>query len=304
MRLVSFVSEDGSLRAGVVRQGPSGEEVLDIARADPSLPADITELLKHGITGSDAMRRVLDSPGPGIPLTGATLGPAVPHPGKILLLAGNYQSHIAESNGTGVNKAEITPRFFIKPNTSIIGPNDPIRIPVVSDTVDYEIEIAAVIGKEGREIGQDDALDHVAGYLVFNDISARHLKHVEHRTPRPMDEFFDWLVGKWCDSFSVVGPYLVTADEIDDPASLEMALSVNGELRQHSSAGEMIFNVAESIEWISRFVTLEPGDLICMGTPGGVGETTATYLQPGDHVHATISHLGDLNNPVVSPSGE
>jgi 2-keto-4-pentenoate hydratase/2-oxohepta-3-ene-1,7-dioic acid hydratase in catechol pathway len=300
MRLVSYVSEDGSLRAGVVRQGRHGEEILDIGKIDPSLPADITELLKHGITGSPAMRNVLDSTEPGIPLADATLGPAVPKPGKILLLAGNYQSHIAEAVGKGVNKAEITPRFFIKPNTSIIGPTDQIRIPVVSDTVDYEIEIAAVIGKRGREITADDALDYVAGYLVFNDISARHLKYVDHRTPRPMDDFFDWLVGKWCDSFSVIGPYMVTADEIGDPTSLEMALSVNGELRQHSSAGEMIFSVAESIEWISRFVTLEPGDLICMGTPGGVGETTATYLQPGDHVHATISHLGDLNNPVVS----
>jgi 2-keto-4-pentenoate hydratase/2-oxohepta-3-ene-1,7-dioic acid hydratase in catechol pathway len=117
-----------------------------------------------------------------------------------------------------------------------------------------------------------------------------------------MDDFFDWLVGKWCDSFSVVGPYLVTSDEIPDPSALEMSLSVNGELRQHSSAGEMIFNVVESIEWISQFITLEPGDLICMGTPGGVGETTATYLQAGDMVHGSISQLGELNNPVVASS--
>jgi 2-keto-4-pentenoate hydratase/2-oxohepta-3-ene-1,7-dioic acid hydratase in catechol pathway len=114
-----------------------------------------------------------------------------------------------------------------------------------------------------------------------------------------MDDFFDWLVGKWCDTFSVIGPELVTADEVGDPASLEMALSVNGELRQHSSAGDMIFSIPESIAWISQFITLEPGDLICMGTPGGVGETTATYLQPGDVVHTKIEKLGEMTNTVV-----
>jgi 2-keto-4-pentenoate hydratase/2-oxohepta-3-ene-1,7-dioic acid hydratase in catechol pathway len=298
MRLVSYVSEDGSLRAGIVR----GDEILDVKKSDPSLPSDVTELLRLGVLDSSAIRNIMNATSEGIPLASAKLGPAVPNPGKILLLAGNYNSHIAESHGAGVNKEEVTPRFFIKPNTSIIGPTDPIRIPVVSDTVDYEIEIAAVIGKGGREISLADAPDHIGGYLVFNDISARHLKVVGNRKTRPMDDFFDWLVGKWCDSFSVVGPYLVTSDEIPDPSALEMSLSVNGELRQHSSAGEMIFNVVESIEWISQFITLEPGDLICMGTPGGVGETTLTYLQAGDMVHGSISQLGELNNPVVASS--
>ena len=298
MRLVSYVSEDGSLRAGIVR----GDEILDVKKSDPSLPSDVTELLKLGVLKSTAIRNIVNSKTEGIALSSVTLGPVIPNPGKILLLAGNYQSHLTEGKGTGVNKGEVTPRFFMKPNTSIIGPNDPIRIPVVSDTVDYEIEIAAVIGKGGREISLADAPAHVGGYLVFNDISARHLKVVGNRKTRPMDDFFDWLVGKWCDSFSVVGPYLVTSDEIPDPSALEMSLSVNGELRQHSSAGEMIFNVVESIEWISQFITLEPGDLICMGTPGGVGETTQTYLQAADLVHGSISQLGELNNPVVASS--
>jgi 2-keto-4-pentenoate hydratase/2-oxohepta-3-ene-1,7-dioic acid hydratase in catechol pathway len=299
MRLVSYRAEDNSLRAGLVRSGANGDEVIDINQADPSLPSDITALLKLGIGEGSAIRNVANGSEPGTPLADVTLGPAVPNPGKLLLLAGNYNSHIAESHGKGVNKEDVTPRFFIKPNTSIIGPSDDIRVPPVSDTVDYEIEIAAVIGTGGRDIALEAAEQHIGGYVVFNDISARDLNVVGNRKTRPMDDFFDWLVGKWCDTFSVIGPELVTADEIGDPSALEMALSVNGELRQHSSAGEMIFSIPESIAWISQFITLEPGDLICMGTPGGVGATTATYLQPGDIVHAKIEKLGEMTNTVV-----
>jgi 2-keto-4-pentenoate hydratase/2-oxohepta-3-ene-1,7-dioic acid hydratase in catechol pathway len=180
----------------------------------------------------------------------------------------------------------------------VIGTGQSIRIPPVSTAIDYEIEIAAVIGKRGRQIAVGDALEHVFGYVLFNDISARHLSVVGRRKQRPGDEFFDWLVGKWCDTFAVVGPYLVTVDDVPDVGSLEMALRVNGELQQHSSAGEMIFTVPEAIAWISGFLTLEPGDLICMGTPGGVGETTQTYLQSGDVVEATIEGLGTSINRV------
>ena len=134
--------------------------------------------------------------------------------------------------------------------------------------------------------------------MLFNDISARKLTNVGNRQPRAGDDFFDWLVGKWCDTFAIIGPYLVSRDEIADVTALEMALRVNGELRQHSSAGEMIFTIPEAIAWISRFITLEPGDLICMGTPGGVGATTETYLKPGDVVDAEIEQLGKMTNVV------
>lgn len=297
MRIVSYRTDGGSYRAGLAVDGG----VVDIANAGAELgmsaPATVLDLLALEESASELLGGVASS---GIePLRDAELGPVLPRPGKLLCLAGNYQSHLTEGGGKGVNKAEVTPRFFIKPGTSIIGTNEPIRVPAVSDTVDYEIEIAAVIGKRGREIPLEDAGQYIAGYTVFNDISARHLKGNEHRKTRPMDDFFDWLVGKWCDSFAVVGPYLVTSDEIPDPTHLEMALRVNGELRQHSSAGEMIFNVPEAIAWISRFLTLEPGDMICMGTPGGVGETTRTYLQPGDTVVGEIERLGTITNPVV-----
>jgi 2-keto-4-pentenoate hydratase/2-oxohepta-3-ene-1,7-dioic acid hydratase in catechol pathway len=180
----------------------------------------------------------------------------------------------------------------------VIGTGDPITIPADSDTLDYEIEVAAVIGKPSRHIPIAQANNHLAGYTVFNDVSARTLKIAENRKEREGDDLFDWLLGKWCDSFAAIGPYLVTPDEAGDPNELEMALKVNGELRQHSSAGEMIFTIPEAISFLSRFVTLRPGDLLCMGTPGGVGAASATYLRSGDLVEASIDKLGTLVNRV------
>jgi 2-keto-4-pentenoate hydratase/2-oxohepta-3-ene-1,7-dioic acid hydratase in catechol pathway len=233
-----------------------------------------------------------------VALAGADLGPVIPQPPTLLLLAGNYQSHLTEGGGARVDKAKITPRFFIKPRTSVIGTGEAIEIPSISQKIDYELEIAAVIGKRGKAIPLAEAEEYVAGYAVFNDISARELTIAAGRDERPMDGFFDWLNGKWCDTFAALGPFLVTRDEIGDPKALEMSLKVNGELRQHSAAGEMIFDVPESIAFISQFITLEPGDLICMGTPGGVGVTTQTFLQPGDLVEAEIEKLGRLVNTV------
>ncbi len=300
MRLVTY-RQDGTSRAGVV----SGEQIIDLARGGSALglelPADIVGLLELGAAGLARVGQLLahaGAPLPGVSLSDADLGPVIPRPPTIFLLAGNYQSHLTEGGGARVDKATITPRFFIKPRTSLIGTGEAILIPTISDKVDYELEIAAVIGKGGKGIPLEEAESHVAGYAIFNDISARELKYAAGRTERPMDGFFDWLTGKWCDSFAALGPYLVTSDEIGDPKALEMALRVNGELRQHSAAGEMIFDVAESIAFISQFVTLEPGDLFCMGTPGGVGVTTQTFLQSGDLVEAEIEQLGRLVNPV------
>lgn len=303
MKLASYKAADGKLRAGLVTDGG----VVDLERAGDKLglglSSDLLATLTREADGRDALRQVADAAARGeveaMPLADVTLGPVLPRPPKILLLAGNYQSHLTEGGGQAVDKTKITPRFFIKPGTAVSGPTDPIQIPPVSTTVDYEIEIAAVIGKRGRDITVEDAAGYVLGYTVFNDISARHLNVVGHRSPRAGDEWFDWLVGKWCDSFAIVGPYLVTSDEIEDVTALEMALKVNGELRQHSSAGEMIFTIPEAIAWISGFITLEPGDLICMGTPGGVGATTETYLKPGDVVEAEIERLGTLRNSVA-----
>jgi 2-keto-4-pentenoate hydratase/2-oxohepta-3-ene-1,7-dioic acid hydratase in catechol pathway len=302
MKLVTY-SRDGDPRAGIA----TDNGIVDLADGATALglyaPDSVVDLLNEGEEGLGVARHVESAAIDGtLPVTSeadVTLLPAVHAPPTLYLLAANYQSHITESGAAPVDKEKITPRPFIKPGTSVIGNGDPILIPQDSDTLDYEIEIAAVIGTGGKHIAESDASDHIAGYVVFNDISARSLKIAEGRSERNGDWFFDWLLGKWCDSFAVVGPYLVTSDEIGDPRDLEMSLKVNGELRQHSAAGEMIFTVPETIAFLSRFVTLRPGDLICMGTPGGVGATTATYLQPGDVVETGIEKLGVMTNTVT-----
>ncbi|MGH2558242.1 MAG: fumarylacetoacetate hydrolase family protein [Thermomicrobiales bacterium] len=303
MKLVTYrTPQSRDARAGIAVDGRVVDLAWGGAALGHDLPADVVSLLKLGEAGLDLAQQVADAAASGgLPSWAegeVVLLAALPNPPKILLLAGNYQSHIVEGGGPPVEKASITPRPFIKPGTAVIGHGDQITIPVDSDTLDYEIEIAAVIGRPGKSIPEEQAESYVAGYVVFNDVSARSLKIAEGRKERDGDWYFDWLLGKWCDSFAAVGPYLVTRDEAGDPTSLEMALRVNGELRQHSSAGEMIFTIPETIAFLSRFITLQPGDLLCMGTPGGVGATTETYLKAGDEVEAKIERLGTLANTV------
>ncbi len=302
MKLVTYLTPDGARRAGVV----VGEMIVDLAAGAAALgvalPSDVVGILRLEDAGLATARQVIAAAEsgrlPGWPAESVRLTAVIPNPPKLLLLAGNYQAHIVEGGAPPVEKARITPRPFIKPGTAVVGTGDPIIIPPDTDTLDYEIEIAAVIGRRGRFIPVGDAESYVAGYTVFNDLSARSLKIAEGRTEREGDWFFDWLLGKWCDTFAAVGPYLVTRDEAGDPRQLEMSLRVNGVLRQHSSAGEMIFTIPEAIAFLSRFVTLESGDMLAMGTPGGVGDTTQTYLQPGDVVEAEIQRLGKLVNRV------
>jgi len=291
VKLVTYAHE-GTEQAGVVL----GERVFPLGGF--GLPSSVVEFLAMEEAGIEQLTKALESARGGVPVSDVKLLPVIPRPPAIFLLAGNYQSHIVEGGGSAVNKAEITPRVFIKPVTSVVGPGDAIEVPSVSDTVDYELEIAAVIGKRCKHVPEESAYDVVAGYVVFNDISARELTVVSHRKERPGDGFFDWLIGKWCDSFAAIGPQLITRDEIPEPTDLEMSLTVNGELRQHSSAGEMIFTVPETIAYLSQFVTLEPGSLICMGTPGGVGHASNTFLKAGDVVVAEIEKLGRLENTV------
>jgi len=302
VKFVSYSKNGGPFRAGL----SVGGKVVDLADGAASLgqalPDNVVEIIALGDAGLELARNVESGAADGSIATvsedSVVLGAAVQTPPTIFLLAGNYQSHITEGGAQPVEKDKINPRPFIKPTTAIIGPNDEIEIPLDSDTLDYEIEIAAVIGKTGKHIDAADADDYVLGYTVFNDVSARSLKFADGRSKRSGDDFFDWLLGKWADSFAAIGPYLVTKDETGDPGKLEMALKVNGELRQHSDAGEMIFSIPESIAFLSRIVTLRPGDLLCMGTPGGVGATTETYLKTGDVVVAEIEKLGVLENRV------
>ncbi|MDQ2786655.1 MAG: fumarylacetoacetate hydrolase family protein, partial [Chloroflexota bacterium] len=222
-------------------------------------------------------------------------------PPKLLALAGNYQDHVRESKVADVQKANAVPLLFLKPSTSIIAAGEPVFAPDISDAVDYELELAVVIGRRCKHVTAAEAPGVVAGYMVANDISARVVDWgVARGEVTPRMAFFDWLNGKWPDSFAPMGPYIVTADEVPDPQHLAMRLSVNGIVRQNASTANMIFTVAETIAFCARFMTLEPGDVILTGTPSGVGATTQTYLQPGDRMEAWIEGLGTLVTPVVA----
>ncbi|MGI8898006.1 MAG: fumarylacetoacetate hydrolase family protein [Pyrinomonadaceae bacterium] len=223
-------------------------------------------------------------------------------PGKIICLAGNYRDHIVESGyAAPPESAIITQQLFLKPASAIIGDGDDIMINSHNDTVGWETELAVVIGKRGRNIRAESAYDHVFGYTILNDVSERRLNsRIENRSKREMDGFFDWLAGKWFDGFAPSGPWIVTADEIDDPHNLEIKLTVNGRVRQQGNTHEMIFRIPEQVAYISSIMTLEPGDIISTGTPVGAGVGGDASLHDGDELVCEIEGIGTLRNKVRS----
>ena len=224
----------------------------------------------------------------------------VPSPTKLLLLAGNYAAHINEGGGHAEERANTFPYVFMKPPlTTLTHPGDAVKIPAVSPNfIDWELELGIIIGKRCHSVAEKDALNYVAGYTVVNDISDRKFKPNPGRVKREKDGFFDWLHGKWHDTFCPMGPCVLPADEIADPQTLKMTLKVNGETEQDASTALMIFPVAAIVEFISSYVTLEPGDIISTGTPAGVGNAKGKYLKAGDQMEAYIEKIGTLKNPV------
>jgi 2-keto-4-pentenoate hydratase/2-oxohepta-3-ene-1,7-dioic acid hydratase in catechol pathway len=212
----------------------------------------------------------------------------IPRPRKNIVCLGlNYLDHVEEG---GAKPPEV-PVFFTKAPTSVIGPNDDIIYPRATGMLDYEVELSLVLGKRGKYISRGEAYDYVAGYMVFNDVTARDLQR-RHR---------QWFKGKSCDTFSPMGPCIVTPEEVGDPMNLNMWLKVNGEVRQSSNTGRMIFDIPEIISVLSDGMTLEPGDIIATGTPSGVGMTDPNkLLRPGDIVEAGIEGIGTLRNRVVA----
>jgi 2-keto-4-pentenoate hydratase/2-oxohepta-3-ene-1,7-dioic acid hydratase in catechol pathway len=290
MRLVTY-SADNGVRHGVLRGEGDAARVVDLG------PGDLLTLLE---AGPDALTRARDASGPERALVDVRLRAPLRRPPKLLALGANYQDHITEAGQPPVDKSRVVPKLFIKPSTAIIGPDETLCLPTISREVDWEIELAAVIGARCRTVPVDRALAVVAGYTILNDVSARSVDWGVEREPSPWNGFNDWLNGKWPDGFAPFGPYLVTADEIPDPQALAMRLTVNGEVKQRATTSGMIFGVAETIAFATRFMTLEPGDVIATGTPSGVGATTGTYLQPGDVMEAWIERLGTLRTPVAA----
>ncbi|HWE38361.1 MAG TPA: fumarylacetoacetate hydrolase family protein [Isosphaeraceae bacterium] len=222
-------------------------------------------------------------------------------PRSLFFLAGNYAAHVVERGGVAAERAETFPYVFMKPTTTLTHPGDPIVLPAVTpDHIDWEAELGVVIGTRCHRVREAEALAYVAGYTVVNDVSDRKFTPNPGRKPRERDKFFDWLHGKWHDTFCPVGPCLLSAAAVADPQDLPVRLTVNGQVRQDGTTAQMVFPVAAVVSFLSQFVTLEPGDLISTGTPSGVGSATGTYLRPGDVVAATVGGVGRLENPVVA----
>ncbi len=283
MRLVSFSTPDHMARPGLVLGG----EVVDLSDASTGLPATMRELLALGPDAMERVRAVGASRAPRHARAEVTLLAPVPDPPAILAIGMNYRAHVAEMG----REPPEWQYWFNKQRTAIAGPGDPIVLPTVSDAVDYEGELALVIGPRCQHVPASRALEVVAGCTVINDVSARDW---QWRTPT-------FTMGKSFDSHAPCGPELVTGDEIGDPGMLAIRTWVNGELRQDASTADMIFGCAEMIEYLTTAFPLEPGTIIATGTPAGVGAgfSPPRFLADGDVVRIAIEGVGTLENPVV-----
>src|SRR6267142_466353 len=212
----------------------------------------------------------------------------VPRPGKLICIGLNYRDHAAESNMPIPER----PVVFSKFATSVIAPGEPVVLPASSEQVDYEAELAVVIGRRAKNVSVDRALDYVLGYTAFNDVSARDFQFADGQ----------WQRGKSCDTFAPMGPKIVTTDVVPDPHKLSIKLTLNGQTMQNSNTDQLIFGVPELIEFLSQTITLEPEDVIATGTPAGVGfaRKPPVFLRPGDVMEVEIDRVGKLNSQVVA----
>ena len=269
MRLVTFTQHGSEPQAGIVHDGkvlPLGCDMISIC-ASGEVPEPVGE---------------------GIALDAVTLLAPVPRPPKLICVGLNYRDH-AEEAGLEIPKV---PTIFNKFPNVIVGPGQPVVIPKATKKPDYEGEFAFVIGKGGRHIPAAEALNHVLGYTIVNDVSAREWQVATSQ----------WLMGKTFDTFAPMGPWIVTKDEIPDPHALDLTTEIGGEVLQSSNTSELVFKIPELIEHVSTVVTLEPGDVFATGTPSGVGfsRTPRRWLRPGEEVIVRISGIGELRSPLVA----
>lgn len=282
MKLVTFS------HAQQTRVGAVVDDVVVDSVGHAGIPASMLEFLSAGDEALAAMRLAIAQKQGRIPLSEVTLLAPIPRPGKLLGIGLNYAEHIDE---TGRDKPEY-PLFFTKQSTCVIGPQAAIHIPKVSDKVDYEGELAVVIGRRCRHVAVADAPQVIAGYTIVNDVTVRDW---QNRSPT-------WTLGKSFDTHGPMGPWIVTADEIVDPHNLQLQTWVNDELRQNASTAQMLFSCYDMIAYLSQALTLEPGDVISTGTPSGVGVKMKPrgYLVAGQTVTIRIEGIGALTNSVLA----
>lgn len=301
MKLATF-RQGNALKVGIVQD----DRVYDLAAAlhaaggDTGIAGSTIAFLAAGDAAVNAARNAVSKAGDAHsqPLSATKLAAPLPCPGKLLCLAGNYAEHIQEGGGVYVGKEKMIPRFFSKPCSTVIATGEAIRVPASTGFADWELELAVVIGKTGRDLTPEQAEDHIVGYTIFNDISARELSFRKNLPQQEGDYYFDWLVGKWLDTFGPMGPWITLKDEVPHADRLGMKLWLNDELQQDANTGQMIFSPAEALSFISQFVTLNPGDIISTGTPAGVGHSKKLRLKPGDRIRGEIESLGVLENSV------
>ena len=240
------------------------------------------------LCGAAQLPQSAAAPSDAIDLDSVTLLAPVPRPPKFICVGLNYRDHAAEAR----METPTVPTIFSKFSNVVVGPGAPVILPKVSDKPDYEAELAFVIGRGGKNISASAAYEHVFGYTIVNDISARDFQAATSQ----------WLMGKTFDTFGPMGPWIVTKDEIPDPHVLDISTEIGGEMLQHSNTREMVFQVPALIEYISKVVTLEPGDVVATGTPAGVGfaRRPRRWLKPGEETIVRIERIGELRNPILA----
>ncbi|MGF1546845.1 MAG: fumarylacetoacetate hydrolase family protein [Thiotrichales bacterium] len=293
MLLVTF-ADDAGTRIGVL-EAEAGS-LVDLARIDPELPREMVALITLGTAGLARVRGACVQPGGRIALSTVRLVAPIPRPPRNIFCVGkNYRDHVKEvqatltAPGDGIPQAPI---IFTKATTAVIGPG--VAIPSGLDptaSVDYEGELAVIIGPGGRGIAREAAMEHVYGYTLLNDVTSRRLQRHHQQ----------WFVGKSLDGFCPMGPAILTTDAVPEVGALRLETRVNGELRQDGRVAELIFDIPTLIETLSRGMTLEPGDVIATGTPAGVGMgfDPPRFLRPGDWVSIHVAEIGTLENPVA-----
>ena len=297
MRIVRFASPEGTTAVGFLE----GDRVVDFSRAfymhsiardrAPEAAGDsILGMLEAGLFARGLFEEVREFIGRHrlagrLTVEGAKLLAPIARPPRIVALGLNYAAHAAE----GGRKPPKEPIFFVKASTAVVGPDDPVVCPRGVGRIDHEVELAVIIGREGRRISRARATEHIAGYTILNDVTARDLQRRDMAASNP------WFTSKSFDTFAPMGPCITLPGEIEEPCELDLTLRVNGQVRQRSNTRDLIFNVPELIHRLSRHITLQPGDVISTGTPAGI-----TPLAPGDVMEAEVEKIGVLRNPVAA----